>query len=86
MNVVDDEVEGGRSRPCYVESVSSSTVEPRFTNAPVHEQFGSRTNFPIKNVSDGVQCFGLRTRKLATVVLDLVIFIGFVYEFVYKVL
>jgi hypothetical protein len=25
-----------------------STVEPRFTNAPVHEQFGSRTNFPSK--------------------------------------
>jgi hypothetical protein len=24
------------------------TVEPRFTNAPVHEQFGSRTNFPSK--------------------------------------
>jgi hypothetical protein len=23
-------------------------VEPRFTNAPVHEQFGSRTNFPSK--------------------------------------
>jgi hypothetical protein len=26
----------------------TSTVEPRFTNAPVHEQFGSRTNFPSK--------------------------------------
>jgi hypothetical protein len=24
------------------------TVDPRFTNAPVHEQFGSRTNFPRK--------------------------------------
>jgi hypothetical protein len=24
------------------------TVEPRFTNAPVHEQFGSRKNFPGK--------------------------------------
>jgi hypothetical protein len=24
------------------------TVEPRFMNAPVHEQFGSRTNFPSK--------------------------------------
>jgi hypothetical protein len=24
------------------------TVKPRFTNAPVHEQFGSRTNFPSK--------------------------------------
>jgi hypothetical protein len=36
------------------------TVEPRFTNAPVHEQFGSRTNFPSK------QRLGLRTRKPAT--------------------
>jgi hypothetical protein len=27
---------------------NDSTVEPRFTNAPVHEQFGSRTNFPSK--------------------------------------
>jgi hypothetical protein len=27
------------------------TVEPRFTNAPVHEQFGSRTNFPSKKTS-----------------------------------
>jgi hypothetical protein len=42
------------------------TVEPRFTNAPVHEQLGSRTNFPSKNVSDNVRCLGLRTRKLAT--------------------
>jgi hypothetical protein len=25
-----------------------NTVGPRFTNAPVHEQFGSRTNFPSK--------------------------------------
>jgi hypothetical protein len=25
-----------------------STVGSRFTNAPVHEQFGSRTNFPSK--------------------------------------
>jgi hypothetical protein len=24
------------------------TLEPRLTNAPVHEQFGSRTNFPNK--------------------------------------
>jgi hypothetical protein len=44
----------------------TSTVEPRFTNAPVHEQFCSRTNFPIKNVSDDEQRLGLRTRKLAT--------------------
>jgi hypothetical protein len=42
------------------------TVEPRITNAPVHEQFGSRTNFPKKNVSDDERCLGLRTRKLAT--------------------
>jgi hypothetical protein len=28
-----------------------STVEPRFTNAPVHEQFGSRTNFPTNKTS-----------------------------------
>jgi hypothetical protein len=33
---------------------------------PVHEQFGSRTNFRIKNVSDDERCLGLRTRKLAT--------------------
>jgi hypothetical protein len=30
------------------ETIYSYTVEPRFTNAPVHEQFGSRTNFPNK--------------------------------------
>jgi hypothetical protein len=42
----------------------SRTVGPRFTNAPVHEQFGSRTNFPRKNVSDDERCLGLRTRKL----------------------
>jgi hypothetical protein len=42
------------------------TVEPRFTNAPFQEQFGSRTNFPSKNVSDDERCLGLRTRKLAT--------------------
>jgi hypothetical protein len=36
------------------------TVEPRFTNATVHEQFGSRTNFPSK------KRLGWRTRKLAT--------------------
>jgi hypothetical protein len=41
------------------------TAEPRFTNAPVHEQFGSRTNFPSKNVSDDERCLRLRTRKLA---------------------
>jgi hypothetical protein len=37
------------------------TVEPRFTNAPVHEQI-----FRAKNVSDGERCLGLLTRKLAT--------------------
>jgi hypothetical protein len=42
------------------------TVEPRFTNDPVHERFGSRTNFPNKNLSDDERCLGLRTRKLAT--------------------
>jgi hypothetical protein len=42
------------------------TVEPRFTNAPVHEQIGSRTNFPSKKVSDDERSLGLRTRKLAT--------------------
>jgi hypothetical protein len=30
------------------EKVILNTVGPRFTNAPVHEQFGSRTNFPSK--------------------------------------
>jgi hypothetical protein len=49
----------------------ATAVEPRFTNAHVHEQFGSRTNFPSKNVSDDelsrmTNCLGLRTRKLAT--------------------
>jgi hypothetical protein len=56
------------------------TVEPRFTNAPVHEQFGSWVNFPTKNrlgwrtvsritngVSDYERCLGLRTCKLVTV-------------------
>jgi hypothetical protein len=38
------------------------TVEPRFTNAPVHEQI-----FRTKNVSDDERCLGLRTHKLATV-------------------
>jgi hypothetical protein len=42
------------------------TVDPRFTNAPDHEQFGSRTNSPSKNVSDDERCLGLRTRKPAT--------------------
>jgi hypothetical protein len=28
-----------------------NTVGRRFTNAPVHEQFGSRTNFPSKKTS-----------------------------------
>jgi hypothetical protein len=42
------------------------TVEPRFTNAPVREQFGSRTIFPSKSVSDDERCLGLRTQKLAT--------------------
>jgi hypothetical protein len=41
------------------------TVEPRFTNAPVHEQI-----FRAKNVSDDEQCLGLRTPKLATAVGD----------------
>jgi hypothetical protein len=31
--------------------INRSTVEPRFTNAPVHEHFGSRTNFPSKKTS-----------------------------------
>jgi hypothetical protein len=45
----------------------TNTVGPRFTNAPVHEQFGSRTNFPSnQNASDDERCLGLRTRKLAT--------------------
>jgi hypothetical protein len=30
---------------------STYTVGPRFTNAPVHKQFGSRTNFPSKKMS-----------------------------------
>jgi hypothetical protein len=30
--------------------LEESTVEPRFTNVPVYEQFGSRTNFPSKNL------------------------------------
>jgi hypothetical protein len=34
--------------PHITRSSAQSTVEPRFTNAPVHEQFGSRTNFPRK--------------------------------------
>jgi hypothetical protein len=34
------------------------TVEPRFTNAPVHEQI-----FRAKNVSDDERCLGLRTRS-----------------------
>jgi hypothetical protein len=36
--------------------MKQTTVEPRFTNAPVHEQFGSRTNFPIKKsrITNGV--------------------------------
>jgi hypothetical protein len=33
-----------------VVSEISNTVEPRFTNAAVHEQFGSRTNFPSKSL------------------------------------
>jgi hypothetical protein len=37
-----------------------NTVEPRFTNAPVHEQI-----FRAKNVSDDERCLGLRTCKLA---------------------
>jgi hypothetical protein len=37
-----------------------STVEPQFTNAPVHEQI-----FRAKNFSDDERCLGLRTRKLA---------------------
>jgi hypothetical protein len=28
--------------------IQQNTAEPQFTNAPVHEQFGSRTNFPSK--------------------------------------
>jgi hypothetical protein len=36
-------------------SYKANTVGPRFTNAPVYEQFGLRTNFPSK------KCFGLRT-------------------------
>jgi hypothetical protein len=51
---------------CVRACVKIYTVEPRFTNAPVHEQFGSRTNFPSKNVSDDERCLGLRTRKLET--------------------
>jgi hypothetical protein len=54
----------------FMYSSFAYTVEPRFTNAPVHEQFGSRTNFPSKKVSDDKQCLGLRTRKLATAVGD----------------
>jgi hypothetical protein len=27
---------------------TESTLEPQFANAPVHEQFGSLTNFPSK--------------------------------------
>jgi hypothetical protein len=38
-------------------------VEPRFTNAPVHEQI-----FRAKNISDNERCLGLRTRKMATAV------------------
>jgi hypothetical protein len=40
------------------------------SRTPVHEQFGSRTNFPSKIVSDDERCLGLRTRKLATAVGD----------------
>jgi hypothetical protein len=39
----------------------TNTVEPRFTNAPIHEQI-----FRAKNVSDNERCLGLRTSKLAT--------------------
>ena len=31
-----------------VEGHKVNTLEPRITNASVHEQFGSRTNFPSK--------------------------------------
>jgi hypothetical protein len=39
-----------------VQNVQMTTVEPQFTNAPVQEQFGSRTNFPIKTsrITNGV--------------------------------
>jgi hypothetical protein len=43
---------------------NGTTVEPRFMNAPVHEQI-----FRAK-VSDDERCLGLRTRKLATAVGD----------------
>jgi hypothetical protein len=39
--------------------MKQNTVDPRFTNAPVHEQFGSRTNFPSKTsrMMNGVSDF-----------------------------
>ena len=41
--------------------IFGNTLEPRFTNASVHEQI-----FRAKNVSDDERCPGLRTRKPAT--------------------
>jgi hypothetical protein len=55
-------------RNINVGKIEHGTLEPRFTNAPVHEQLGSRTSFPSKKVSDDERCLGLRTRKLATAV------------------
>jgi hypothetical protein len=60
------ECKGSEDVPNHSSPLSTSTVEPRYTNAPVHEQFGSRTNFPTKKVSDDERCLGLWTRKLAT--------------------
>jgi hypothetical protein len=37
-----------RTRKVYITKPSKYTLEPRFTNAPVHEQFGLRTHFPSK--------------------------------------
>jgi hypothetical protein len=41
---------------------NTNTVGPRFTNAPVYEQFGLRTNFPKKS-SGYERCLGLRTQS-----------------------
>jgi hypothetical protein len=48
------------------DDIAWNTVEPRFTNAPVHEQFGHEQILRAKDVSDDERCLGLRTRKLAT--------------------
>jgi hypothetical protein len=54
-------------------------VGPRFTNAPVHEKFGSQTNFESKKVSVDERFLGLRTRKLATAASQLLVNFGSVH-------